>query len=94
MRMFLYVILDLIKNTEKENCNVLSDKVNTGIADYLYSKYEQYFVNVGFDKSKIKDVNEFYKNYSAEFYNAERKYNCFDDEGLYLLLAIALNEIN
>ena len=94
MRMFLYVILDLIKNTEKENCNMLSDKVNIGIADYLYSKYEQYFVNVGFDKIKIKDVNKFYKNYSAEFYNAERKYNCSDGEGLYLLLAIALNEIN
>ena len=92
--MFLYVILDLIKNTEKENCNLLSDKVNTGIANYLYDKYEQYFTNVGFDKFKVKDVNEFYKNYSAEFYNTERKYNCSNDEGLYLLLAIALNEIN
>lgn len=93
MRMFLYIILDLIKNTEKENCNMLSGKVNKGIADYLYSKYEQYFVDSSFDKCKLKDINEFYKNYSTEFYNAERKYKCSNDEGLYLLVAIALNEI-
>ena len=85
MRMFLYVILNLIKNTQKENCNVLSDKVNTGIADYLYFKYEHYFVDSSFDKCKLKDINE--------FYNAERKYKCSNDEGLYLLVAIALNEI-
>lgn len=93
MRSFLYVIIDLIKNSKKENCNVLSNNVNTGIADYLYSKYEEYFVKGNFDKYKTQDVNEFYKNYIEEFDRAKRKYNCSNDEGLYLLLAIALNEI-
>lgn len=93
MRTFLYVIIDLIKNSKKESCKILADTVRTGIADYLYPKYEEYFVKGSFCQYKTQEVNEFYKNYIEEFDRAEKKYNCSNDEGLYLLLAIAMNEI-
>lgn len=92
MRMFLYAILDMIKNSKKESCNELANKVNFGVASYLATKYTDYFNNV--HKDKIEELDDLFRNYIEEFDEKVSKYNCDDDEGLYLLIAIALNELN
>lgn len=92
MRCFLYAVLNMIKHSEKEECEELEKHVNSGIATYLSEEYKEYFSNVHPDA--IKEADRYFQDYRAAFDDADRKYGCEEDEGLYLLISIALNMIN
>lgn len=92
MRCFLYAVLDMIKHSEKETCEELGKHVSSGVTTYLSEKYQEYFSDVHPDA--IKEADRYFRDYCAAFDEAERKYDCGGDEGLYLVISIALNMIN
>lgn len=92
MRCFLYAVLDMIKHFEKETCEELAKHVSSGVATYLSGKYKEYFPDVHPDF--IKEADRFFQDYWDAFEVADRKYDCGENEGLYLVISIALNLID
>ena len=93
LRMFLYGVIELIKNNKIETVSAVEEKLSTGIAEYLYSKHTDTFDSIGFNTDCIESIDVFYKNFAGEADGAEGKYVCEEKDGLYLILKLALNEI-
>ncbi len=93
LRMFLYGVIELIKNGEIETVDILEEKILTGVASYLYFKYPDTFEAVGFDGSDVELVDAFFKKSIGLSDDADRKYLCKEKEGLYFILKLALNEV-
>ena len=94
LRLFLFGIMDLIKNGEKESVKYVEDHLSTGIASVLFQKYENTFAQVGFRVDHLDSVNNYYKdNWNGTADGLEYKYICQNEDGLYLLIKLALNEI-
>lgn len=92
MRSFLYATLNLIKHGEKETCEELEKNVRNGVATYLSAKYKEYFTEI--PQYKIDEADNYFRDQEAEFADSDRSYDCRGDEGLYLLISIALNKLN
>lgn len=93
LRMFLYGVIELIKNNEIETVNVVEGKISTGVASYLYFKYPDAFEAVGFNGGDIDLIDGFFKKSDGLSDDADRKYLCKEKEGLYFILKLALNEV-
>ncbi len=92
LKIFLYVLLGLIKEGKKESCKTIEKKLSTGIATYLYYNYQNVFDNYGFNPDNIDDINEYYKDFiNVADGNENRKYFCDTDDGLYLLFYMTLD---
>lgn len=91
LSMFLYGVLDLIKDGKQENCSVLAERANNGIATYLVKENKSFFERNGLRPDKIHEADEFYRNYATEFDRADSVYACDENDGLFLLIKLALN---
>lgn len=93
LRVFLLILLEMVSCGETETCESVKDAFADGVATMLFKKFPSYF-NGLLDTECLASVNEYYKRLlgcadSTEF----RKYSCKKDNGLTLLIALALNEI-
>lgn len=88
---FLIAIANLIHNAEKISCTDVQDNLNSGIATYLYKKYRTSFDELSCSEF-LPELDNFYRQFTGcteSFENS--KYSCNSDEGLVLILALALN---
>lgn len=92
LRMFLLVVLDLILSGEQISNIYIEDNLTGGIAKVLYEKYKTTFDKLGFNPDNIEVVNEYFRQYYGVADAQEHKY-IKHDNGLALLLGLALNEI-
>lgn len=93
LRMFLYGVLSLIKTGESIKYNIIEEKIGTGIASFLFFKYEKHFSKVGFNPDNLEVIDEFYKKSFGITEGQENKYDCQENDGLYLIIKLALNEV-
>ena len=93
LRVFLLVTLSLMLSDSKISCIEAEQMLAEGVATKMYDIYPIYqnFLS----KSTLLSVDSYYKKWvgCAEGIEA-RKYLCDSDNGLQLLVALALNEIH
>lgn len=95
LKMFLFVVLDLIKSGKKETCRDIEDNISLGITKYLGNKYNAYF-NKYYNRSNDDNIDEFYRlcNHDGidEFFKScDNKFDRNVDDGLYWLIEQVLN---
>ncbi len=93
MRLFLFGVLRLIKRQHFESTVDIEREISTGVATYLYEKYTSDFVDIGFNKSNLSAVDTYYMDWNGCADGKEGKYDCNQNDGLYLLLALTLNHL-
>jgi len=93
LRMFLYGVLSAIKANESLAYNTVDEQLRNGVASFLFSKYEKHFRNVGFNGDDLEAIDNFYKMSCGIVDGQENKYDCQENDGLYLIIKIAFNEI-
>lgn len=90
LRIFLYGLLSLVKNGKQENCTWVEESLEKGIANVLYRKYQSFFDKLGFCTEYLDGLDVYYKNWCGI---SADKYACEEDDGLYFLIKLVLNEI-
>ena len=93
MKLFIYGLLELIKNRVQEKCVTVEEYFSQGIASILYSKYSNVFDSVAFHPNYCKEIDEYYKNYTGIANGNEHKYACKETDGLYLVIVLALEKL-
>ena len=93
MKLFLYGVLELIKNQKSESCGIIEEQMRIGVASVLYSKYSKLFNGLGFHSDKCQEIDEYYKRYVGVVDGKENKYACESNDGLYLIIKLALEEM-
>ena len=92
--MFLFAVMDLIKDGKKESAIYVEEHISTGIASSLFKKYKNEFIQAGFSIDHVESIDNYYKEqYNGVADSLEHKYRCEKEDGLYLIIKIALNEI-
>ncbi len=94
LRLFIYGLIDLIKDHQQMNVKTVEENLLSGIATFLYRKYSDVFEKVDFNQENILDIDEYFRKWLGVASDVEdRKYNCCDDDGICLLIKLALNDI-
>lgn len=94
LRIFLYTVIDLISHGESKTCTYIEAQLCNGIAKKMYELYSCAFDQNNFNKDCIPEVDKFYKKMSGLADGQEmRKYGCEANDGLALLIKLALNYI-
>ena len=94
LRRFLFTLIDLISQGKKESCSQMEEALASGIATKLYSSYTSAFKNNNFNTDSISEIDEYFKQWSGISDGQEfRKYNCVANDGIELIIKLALNEI-
>lgn len=92
LRMFLLTLLNMISNGKSERCDIIEDALGSGVATFLRNKYTDCFC--GAIDDSLTNLDNYYKRFSGcADGNEFRKYLCGDNDGLALLIALALNDI-
>lgn len=90
---FLITVAHLIHNAKKISCSDVQQNLNSGIATYLYKKHRAFFDELSCSEF-LPELDDFYRQFIGCVEGSEdRKYACKHDEGLVLILALALNEM-
>ena len=92
---FIYPLFKLLKIGAKETCSRIEEEIGNGIASYLFQKYNNEFVEYCFNENNAKDLDEYFKTtwLGCTEGNELKKYDCSEDEGLWLILCLILNDI-
>lgn len=94
LRIFLYTMLDLILHGKSETCTDVETLLSHDIASKMYMSYTSFFEQNGFHRDNIPQIDEYYKQWSGVAdYQEMRKYSFKADDGLALIIKLALNEI-
>lgn len=93
MKCFLLALLDILDNGEKCSCETVEKKFSTGIVDYLYSLFKPYFDKNAFDLAFSENIDAYYKNLYGVVDGREYKYSCTQDDGIKLLIGLAIDNI-
>lgn len=95
LRCFLLTVLEMQNKNCRESCETIETYIAQGVASRLYSKYKEYFDRNGFNPDYMEGIDEYYKQWD-ECANGceERKYAVSDENGLSLLIALALNKFS
>lgn len=94
LRVFLLTLLELEMQGKKEKCEEIERMISKGIATALYQKYTSYFEANGFHPDNIDGIDNYYKQWDGCADGKELShYMCSEDNGIVLLIALALNEI-
>ena len=80
------------KSKEHESCAFVESKLSSGIASALREKYPTVF-SESLSADNINEIDRYYKKWSGCSDAEESKYVCEVQDGLYLLIKLALNEI-
>ena len=94
LRLFLLTVLEMQMEGCRESCESIEAFISQGVASRLYSKYVKYYDSNGFNPDLVGGVDDYYMKWSGCVNGcAERKYAVSDENGLGLLIALALNDI-
>ena len=93
LRLFLYGVLELIKNQKSETCSFINSNLSSGIATALFNKYQTEFEHIHFNRDNIENVDDYYKTVIGVADGKINQYSCDENDGLYLVIKLALNEI-
>ncbi len=93
LRTFLLGTLHLIAIGKKETCSFIEENLANGISTILFNKYKTIYCDCGFNFENAENVNEYYRQWYRCADGKEGLYVCSHDDGLQLLIALALNEI-
>ena len=78
---------------EIEGCSEIEAALTNGVATALYKKHPAYFKQ-SISLDILENINEYFKKWAGCANGEEyRKYLCNENQGLYLLIVLALNEI-
>ena len=91
--MFLYGLLELIKEEKSERYDEISEQISKVIASYLYPKYQNAFDKINFNTYNLDVIDDYYKMMSGCADGEEGRCYCESNDGLFLLIKLALNEI-
>ncbi len=95
LRLFLLTVLELISKGKKETCSYVEEAIKVGVATALSNKYPKIFNESNFVSDWAKSVDTYYKEqWSGYADNQKDKYGYGEDDGLKLVIALVLNEIN
>ena len=93
LRVFLLIVLEMISKGEIEGCSEIEAALTNGVATALYKKHPAYFEQ-SISLDNLENINEYFKKWAGCANGEEyRKYLCNENQGLYLLIVLALNEI-
>ena len=94
LRMFLSILLDLVSKGDKVSCIEVEAALSSGVATKLYSSYNSFFEENGYNVDNIPPIDEYFRQWSGIADGQEmRKNACQSDDGLILIIKLALNEI-
>jgi hypothetical protein len=93
LRLFLITLLELSSKGEKETCSYVENAIGKGVATELCKKYQEFYQN-GLQVNSVKLVDDYYRQWNRCADGQENKYMCGENDGLLLLIALALNEFN
>lgn len=94
LRLFLTSVCRVLKDGKTENCSCIEEQLQKGIATYLLDKYPHAFDRSGFNQDYTEEIDEYYRNCLYPISgDADRKYDCDEKEGLWLVIQLALDEI-
>jgi hypothetical protein len=93
LRLFLTTLLNLAAQGETESVQYIEENIQKGIASVLYKKYHKVFEENSVDIAEIQNADEYYRQLKGCMDQPDRKYNLNDNDGILLLVALALNEI-
>ena len=93
LREFLLVTLKLLADGYMEKCDYVEENISgSGIASALVEKHGDVYRNV-LNQDSVRAIDEYYhENWSGIADGQENKYLC-SDNGLQIVIAVALNEI-
>lgn len=95
LRIFLITVLGLISSGTKVSCGIIEDALSSGVATKLWSLHKSVFEENGFNEDYIHEVDEYFRQWAGIADGQEmRKYACTPDDGLALIIMLALNEIS
>lgn len=92
---FFSVLHDLIRSGMTESCADVEAHFSTGAATYLNEKYPDAFMQMGgIPDESLKELDQYYASYAGCVCGSEyHKYDCLENEGLWLLIMLALNNM-
>ena len=91
--LFLIVTVKMIASGEHESVETIEAKIAEGVSSYLVSHYKEYFESIYFDYDNCESIDEYYKNEWSGCADAkEEKYNCGTNDGLVLIVNLALDD--
>ena len=94
LRIFLLGTLHLMALGKKESCDFIEENLAKGIATTLYQKYTKVYDECGFNPDNTPNVDTYYdEQWNGVADGKEGLYVCGKNDGLQLLIALALNEI-
>ena len=95
IRSFIFVLFRLLKDGEKERCSCIETAIGTGVATYLFSKYQHAFEDVQFAEKNLVYIDAYFKSTWAGCADGEefRKYDCKESEGLWLLFSLIIENV-
>lgn len=94
LRIFLFSVCRMIKDRKTETCACIEEHLSTGIATYLYGRYRYAFERYDFNLEHLAPIDDYYRNQVDPVDGrADRRYDCQETDGLWLVLQLALNEI-
>lgn len=93
LRPFLLVVLKLISDGKKETCSYIEEVIKEGVATALLNKYPEEFNESSFASDWAESVDTYYKQWNGCADGQEYKYECEEDDGLALVIGLALNGI-
>lgn len=94
LRIFLYTVIDLIVQGESETCKDVETQLSNGVASELRALHPFAFDENELDPNNISEIDEYFKKWRGVADGEEmRKYGCREDDGLALIVKLALNEI-
>lgn len=93
LRVFLLTLLHMNANGIKESCNTIESAMVDGVATMLFNKYASQFADT-LNADHLEEIDAYYKKFVGHVEgNEDRKYMCAGKDGLYLLIALALNDL-
>ena len=62
LRLFLYCLLDLIKEQNYEKTTFINDHLASGISTILYKKYKTVFDKLSFNTDNLEAIDKYYQD--------------------------------
>lgn len=93
MKIFLLSLLRIESEGGSISCNWVEEHLNKNVASSIYTKYPKAFEKMGFHPDNLQALDAYYAAYADCFEGCEEsKFGCQENDGLHLLIALALEE--
>lgn len=93
MKTFILSLLRIESEGGHVSCDWVEEYLNKNVASSIYTKYPKVFAEMGFHPDNLQVLDAYYAAYAGCFGGREEsKFGCQENDGLHLLIALALEE--